>query len=45
MEQQNVPDFKYEMKIEEESIPPELIKTEIRKEEDIFLSNQKCVRM
>ena len=37
MEQQNVPYFKDELKIEEESIPPELIKTEIKKEEDNFL--------
>ena len=37
MEQQNVPDFKDEMKMEEESIPLELIKTEIKKEEDNFL--------
>ena len=37
MEQQNVPYFKDELKIEEESIPPELIKTEIKKEEEKFL--------
>ena len=36
MEQQNVPDFKDEMKMEVERIPPELIKTEIKKEEDKF---------
>ena len=37
MKQHNVPDFKDEMKMEEESIPLELIKTEIKKEEDNFL--------
>ena len=37
MEQQNLPDFKDEMKVEEDSISPELIKIEIKQEEDRFL--------
>ena len=37
MEQQNVTDFKDEIKMEEESTSPELIKTEIKQEEDKFL--------
>ena len=41
MEQQNIPNFKDEMKMEEESISPELIKTEINQEEDkLFVKSE-----